>query len=465
MASVVPVQRRQVLFFVGDVAVVAIALQLAYMLRFGFIQGASAGHDGHHLLSGGSFFFLSTHLLLLYLSDAYQTSRDFRLAEEQLRLWLAVVAAFVLQMALFYAVPDWWVGRGVAALSSLFFGVLLSAWRGLVTSLRPRKASRVRTIIVGAGRAGQAMAEIIRDHHDYARTYDLLGFVDDQVERSPVGPLVLGSGQRLVELCQKHRADMVVVAIRGYMATHLTQQLLECKRLGFEIHDMPTLYKALTGKVPINHLADSWIIFGPGFSAQRRIPAALQRLADVVLALIGLILTGPVVALAALVVKLESPGPAFFLQERLGKDEVPFTIIKLRTMRSDAESKTGAVWSAGAGDPRVTRVGRFLRRSRIDELPQFVNVLRGDMSMVGPRPERQHFVDLLKDKIPFYGLRHAVKPGVTGWAQVMYRYGASEEDAAEKLRYELFSIQEMSVFLYCLIVLKTVQTVLIRPGS
>ncbi len=465
MATVVPIERRQVLFVLGDTLAALLSLHGAYLLRFGFEPGDFQPLAAQHLASGGTVFFVATHLLLLYLSDAYQTSRDFRRAEELLRLWLAVVAAFALQMALFYAVPEWWVGRGVAALSSLFFGLTLSGWRGLATAVRPRKAARTRTLIVGAGGAGQAMAEVIRDHQDYARTYDLLGFVDDRVQRSPTGLLVLGTGDKLVELAQKHRADMLVVAIRGGMGRHLTQQLLECKRLGMEIHDMPTLYKSLTGKVPINHLADTWLIFGPGFDAQRRVPAAVQRLADFVLALIGLLLTGPVIAIAALMVKLESPGPAFFLQERLGLDEVPFTIIKLRTMRSDAEAKTGAVWSQGAGDARVTRIGRFLRRSRIDELPQFVNVLRGDMSMVGPRPERQHFVDLLKERIPFYGLRHAVKPGVTGWAQVMYRYGASEEDAAEKLRYELFAIQEMSVFLYCLIVLKTVQTVLIRPGS
>ncbi|HND31604.1 MAG TPA: sugar transferase, partial [Myxococcota bacterium] len=166
-----------------------------------------------------------------------------------------------------------------------------------------------------------------------------------------------------------------------------------------------------------------------------------------------------------ILVKLESPGPAFYIQERLGKNEQPFGIIKLRTMRQDAEAGTGAVWSQGQGDPRVTRVGRFLRRSRIDELPQFYNVLRGDMSVIGPRPEREHFVRLLKEKIPFYGLRFSVKPGVTGWAQVRYRYGASEEDAVEKLSYELYAVQEMSPALYILILLKTIQTVMVRPGS
>ncbi len=465
MSAAIPIHRRQVLFLLGDLLAALLALHLASLARFGPTADHGTLLDPEALFSAGTLLFVLVRVLLLYLADAYQTARDYRSAEEMLRLWLAVVGAFLLEMALFYALPSFWVGRGVAALASLFFGLLLTGWRALVTAVRPQRAARVRTLIVGAGSAGHAMAEAIRTHHEYGRVYDLLGFVDDRVESSATGLLVLGRARELVKLARKHRADLLVVAIRGGMSRDLTRQLLECKAMGLLIEDMPSLYKNLTGKVPIQHLADSWLIFGPGFSSQRRLPAALQRGADLVLALIGLLLTGPIILLAGLIVRLESPGPAFFLQERLGKDEVPFRIIKLRTMRRDAEAATGAVWSQGAADPRVTRVGRFLRRTRIDELPQFVNVLRGEMSMVGPRPERQHFVDQLKEKIPFYGLRHAVKPGVTGWAQVMYRYGASEEDAAEKLRYELFAIQEMSVLLYCLIVLKTVQTVLNRPGS
>ena len=190
--------------------------------------------------------------------------------------------------------------------------------------------------------------------------------------------------------------------------------------------------------MPILHLSDSWLIFGPVFAGTSAFAGGAQRLVDVLIALIGAIGSRPVVLLAAMVVKLESKGPAFFLQERLGRNERPFKIIKLRTMRTDAEA-AGPQWSQ-KGDPRVTRVGRFLRRSRIDELPQFWNVLLGDMSIVGPRPEREYFVNQLKEKIPFYALRFSVKPGVTGWAQVRYGYGATENDAVEKLCFELYAI-------------------------
>lgn len=461
----IPLQRRQVLMVLGDVVMAMISLQVGHALRLGVDHGAASLIRILTEETGATAFFVLTHLVLLYVADALDPGRDYRRGREILRLLLAVGAAFLAQATLFYLFPNWWLGRGVAALSSLCFAMLLPAWRVTLTILRPQPTLRYRCLVVGAGRAGHAIAEVVRTHQEHGSVYDLVGFVDDNVRHSATGLLVLGPAVDLVKLTRKHRIDLVIVAIRGGMAERLTQQLLECKSRGLRIVDMPTLFKRLTGKVPIDHVADTWLIFGPGFNADRPLVAATQRLADMALAGVGLLLTGPVILLAGLVVRLETPGPAFFTQERLGKGEKPFTIIKLRTMGRDAEARTGAVWSQGASDPRVTRVGRFLRRSRIDELPQFWNVMRGDMSMVGPRPEREHFVRQLEEQIPFYALRFAVKPGVTGWAQVMYRYGASTEDAAEKLRYELFSIQEMSPMLYVLIVLKTLQTVVVRPGS
>lgn len=461
----IPYQRRQVLMVIGDVVMALVAWQAGHALRLGLDQGAASLGRILAEESGATTFFVVTHLVLLYVADAFDPGRDYRRGREILRLLLAVGAAFLAQATLFYLFPHWWVGRGVAALSSLCFAALLPAWRVALTALRPLPTRRHRCLVVGAGRSGHAIAEVVRTHQEHGSVYDLIGFVDDVVQHSTTGLLVLGPAVDLVKLTRKHRIDLVIVAIRGGMHERLTQQLLECKSRGLTIVDMPSLYKRLTGKVPIDHVADTWLIFGPGFHADRPLIAASQRLADLALALVGLTLSAPVILIAGIIIRLETPGPAFFLQERLGKGERPFTIIKLRTMGRDAEAKTGAVWSQGAGDPRVTRVGRFLRRTRIDELPQFWNVLRGDMSMVGPRPEREHFVRQLEEQIPFYALRFAVKPGVTGWAQVMYRYGATTEDAAEKLRYELFSIQEMSPLLYVLIVLKTLQTVLVRPGS
>jgi len=254
---------------------------------------------------------------------------------------------------------------------------------------------------------------------------------------------VLGGVKELPSIVAAQKIDHILVALRRNLPSSFTAPLLECKALGATVEEMPTFYKRLTGKVPIQFVTDTWLIYGPVFFHKSRLATTARRLADVSISLLMGLVALPLVALAAIAIRLESRGSIFYTQERAGRNEQPFQIIKLRTMRQDAEAKTGAVWSAGAGDPRVTRVGRFLRRSRIDELPQLWNVLRGDMSIVGPRPERDHFIRQLKQEIPFYSLRFSVKPGLTGWAQVNYRYGNTNEDSAEKLRFELYEIQEL----------------------
>lgn len=476
----IPYQRRQLQFLLGDIVALFAAVALGQVFRFGL------GAENRDLLTvlqyytGSSLFFFSSNLIVLYLADAYNADIDFRRKGDILRLWTAVACALPLQFLAYAAFPHGWWGRAIAVFTSLAFALLLTAWRPLLCSVSPRTGFRQRTIIFGSGRAAQLLARVIEAQQQVDGPHDLVGLVnppangrrrhddapdEDWTDSATSGPPVLGGVGDLVRLVEQHGIQRIIVAGRGSVSGDVAKQLLRCKTLGVQIEDMPTIYKRLTGKVPILHLTDSWLIFGPVFSGTSRLATSIQRIADVLIALAGAAISAPIVALAVVVIRLESKGPAFFTQERLGRNEVPFRIIKLRTMRDDAESKTGAVWSQGADDPRVTRVGRFLRRSRIDELPQFINVLKGDMSMVGPRPEREHFVTQLKDQIPFYALRFSVKPGVTGWAQVRYRYGASVEDSAEKLCYDLYAIQEMGPALYALIVLKTVQTVLLRPGS
>ncbi|MFT4974543.1 MAG: exopolysaccharide biosynthesis polyprenyl glycosylphosphotransferase [Myxococcota bacterium] len=443
------IERRARLFLLGDLVLLLVALFLGHALRF--------GPGEHSLLSilqvhtGASLIFISTTLLFLYVAEAYDPRHNFGRRILLFRLWGALAIATVAQMVAFYLLPDWWWGRGVTLLSNLCFAALLTVWRVGISQLGPQVQPLVRTLILGENPAGQALAEAIRDHPDPDLAYEMLGFIDRH--------------KPLAEAIAAHRADCVIVSELGMLDAGLAAQLLACKSAGLRVEDMPTVYKRLTGKVPIYYLSDSTLIFGPQFAGTRGIGLAAQRVADIVIALVGITLSLPVLLIAAVAIKSESPGPVLFTQERIGRNEVPFTIFKLRTMGADAEAKTGPVWSKGARDVRVTRVGRFLRRSRIDELPQFFNVLRGDMAVIGPRPERGFFVDRLKEKIPYFGLRAAVKPGVTGWAQVKYRYGATDEDAAEKLCYDLYAIQELSLPLYILILIKTVQTVLFKPGS
>ena len=464
------VERRSLLLLCGDALIGLIALAVAWSLRFQIPLFEVPLLELLRDATGAAALYLGTNLLTLYVAEAYEPALDFRRSRVLARLPGAVALALLAQMALFYAVPNWGMGRGVLVLSDGTFCLLLLVWRLTMAWTRPRLQPRVRTIILGADQVGHTMANTIRHHPEHNDAYELTGFIDDHHEvTDPIdqhsGLHILGGRDDLEGWVQRHRVGAVIVAIRSGMRPELTRQLLALKTRGVRIEDMRAVYKRITGKVPIHYVSDTSLIFGPEFAGSRGAGAALQRLADIGISLIGVALTWPVILVAGIAVKLETPGPAFYLQERVGQDEVPFTIIKLRTMGVDAEARSGAVWSQGAGDPRVTRVGRFLRRTRIDELPQFFNVLRGDMSMVGPRPERPHFVAQLKEQIPFYALRFAVKPGVTGWAQVRYRYGASVEDSAEKLCFDLYAIQEMSAPMYFTILMKTVQTVLLKPGS
>jgi exopolysaccharide biosynthesis polyprenyl glycosylphosphotransferase len=223
------------------------------------------------------------------------------------------------------------------------------------------------------------------------------------------------------------------------------------------------VYEAYTGKIAVENLRPSWLVFSSGFRKSRRLRAT-KRLLDVVVASVGLIVAMPVMLLVAIAVRLTSPGPAMYRQQRVGLDGRLFTIQKFRSMRQDAEANTGATWAA-RNDNRITRVGLFLRRTRLDELPQLWNVLIGDMSFVGPRPERPEFVTTLTQQIPFYRQRHVIRPGLTGWAQVRYSYGASVEDALEKLQYDLYYIKHLSIAFDVLVILATIKTVLLRRGA
>lgn len=464
------VERRSLLYLFGDLLLALLALCVAYMLRFDIplfqvdliqiVQGAT----------GATVLFVCTNVLVLYIAETYESGRDFRHPRQLLRIWGGIGIAVLLQMGLFYAVPDWGLGRGVLVLANLSLLGLLTGWRVVMSLVRPRLETRLRTVILGADETGHVIANAIGSDSEQRDRYDLVGFVDDPEEilhpvEQPSKLLLVSGRSSLHDWVQAEGIDCIIVSIRSGMSSELTRQLLDCKKAGVQIEDMRAVYKRMSGKVPVRFVSDTSLIFGPEFAGARGTMAVLQRLADVAIALVGLALSAPIIAVAGVAVRLETPGSAFYRQVRVGQDEQPFEIIKLRTMGVDAEARTGAVWSGGASDPRVTRVGRFLRRTRIDELPQFWNVLRGEMSMVGPRPERPHFVEQLKGQIPYYALRSAVKPGVTGWAQVKYRYGASVDDAREKLCFDLYAIQEMSPALYVLILVKTVQTVLLKPGS
>ena len=281
-------------------------------------------------------------------------------------------------------------------------------------------------------------------------------------ETVPAGHVLLGKTQDLSALVEDTKPDLIVVAQMNRRGNFPAKALIDCRMRGIQVEDWPTFYEKETGKILVTDLRPSWLIFSDGFVKTSR-TEIIKRLLDLGLSLVGLVLALPIMAAVAFIIKLESRGSVLFRQARLGQNGRVFILNKFRSMREDAEKDTGPVWAQDR-DPRITRVGSFLRRTRLDELPQLFNVLLGDMSFIGPRPERPEFVYALQKQIPFYMERLSVKPGITGWAQVRYRYGATVEDAIEKLQYDLYYIKNLSLFLDLVILIATIQVVLFARG-
>lgn len=320
-----------------------------------------------------------------------------------------------------------------------------------------------RVLVVGDGLQAELMEEFVASSNG---RFVLLGRVSCPSTRPVKGKDCdpsdgLKSG-RVLRLAQNFMADKIVVSLAERRGFFPVEELLNCKLAGIEVVDAPSFYETATRKLLIENITPSWFIFSHGFKVTW-VLRLCKRSMDIAASLAGLACFLPFIPFIVLAIKLDSPGPVLFRQTRVGQGDRPFTLMKFRSMRQDAEARTGAVWSQ-ENDPRITKVGNFLRRTRLDEIPQLVNILRGDMSLVGPRPERPEFVNKLKERIPYYSERHYVKPGLTGWAQVRYPYGSSVEDAIEKLRYDLYYIKNISIFLDLFIIFKTFSVVLLGKG-
>jgi sugar transferase (PEP-CTERM system associated) len=322
-----------------------------------------------------------------------------------------------------------------------------------------------RVLVYGGGKRAGSIARLRR--RSDRRGFIVVGYVladgDELDEMSRTEHL--GGERTLLDLCRYHEVDEIVVAMDDRRRQFPMEQLLECRLEGVEIVDLVTFLERETGKVRLDVLNPSWMIFSEGFR-QGRIHSTLERAFDIVASLILLVLTSPFMILTILAIKL-SEGPRasiFYGQLRVGQYGRPFKVLKFRSMREDAERDGKAQW-AQKNDNRVTKVGAFIRLTRIDELPQILNVLRGEMSFVGPRPERPEFVEQLNEKIPYYRERHSIKPGITGWAQLCYPYGSSEQDATEKLQYDLFYVKNHSLLFYVAILVQTVEVIVWRKGA
>jgi len=401
-------------------------------------------------------------LVCLYYNDFYDLTVVQSAREMVVRLLQAGGAASIILAGIYFLVPALAV-RGDAFFPSLaLFIVATLTWRFAfnVVIRAPRLIENI--LILGTGPAAVDVAREIFLQHDFA--CHIVGFVDDDPgHRLPHGyPRIIGGPADILALVNRHGIHRIVVAVTDRRGGLPVRELVHAKLSGVHVEEATSTCERLTGKIMLESLKPSSLIFSDGFRVSR-VHRFLKRAVDIVLSLVGLVLSIVPMALTALAVWLESGRPVLYRQERVGQHGRIFTLYKFRSMRVDAEGATPQ-W-AREHDDRVTAVGRFIRITRLDELPQFWNVLRGNMSFVGPRPERPYFVELLSQEIPFYHERHAVKPGLTGWAQVKYRYGASIEDATEKLRYDLYYVKHLSVIFDLTIVFDTFKVIVSGKGA
>lgn len=342
-------------------------------------------------------------------------------------------------------------------------GLILS-WRFLFYKVIDKINLQNKVLFLGINDLSKRVVrEIQADDHP---RFKVIGFVGQEevknTKNTMINPKVIGSVEDLPSIIEKEKVKKIIVSWPGNKKFP-AEYLVNCKFKGVEILDLHTFYEQLRGKILLTGLRPAWLIFTDGFT-KNKIIEIRKRLFDIVFSTFGLLITLPISMITAFLIKIESNGPIIYKQERVGECGSIFTLYKFRSMRTDAEKYSGPVW-AEKNDPRITRVGRFIRKMRIDEIPQMINVLKGNMSFIGPRPERPFFVKKLKEKITFYDQRHSIKPGITGWAAVNYCYGANLEDAIEKLQYDFYYIKNMTFFLDALIILKTLTTILGRKGA
>ncbi len=417
--------------------------------------------------TGATAIVLTLHLLTFYVFELYNLRLDFTTVLNTARCVVAVLVAGVLVALASFAFPMWGLSRRLFVLHGLILTAFTLTSRWFLSRRARERMPPLRALLVTVGSAPEDVVEEFfknpESHFHMVGTVTVGGALK-MPSKGSIPPAV-GSVHDCEDALLREGAKQLIVAGIDRLPQSAAEEFLRLKGKGIEIHDLHDLYQALSWRLPLDLIDDRYFLRVPAFTRDTRpILSNLLRVFDLVATLILLAMSWPLWVVAAVGIKLTMPGPIFYAQERVGRDERPYVLRKFRSMRIDAE-RDGPRWSQGPVDTRVTPFGRFLRRSRIDELPQLWNVLTGEMSLVGPRPERPVFVAELKKQIPYYALRFQVKPGLTGWAQVNYRYGASVDDTRVKLSYDLFYVQERSVPLYLLTLVKTVTTVLFKPGS
>ena len=454
------VSPKSVILMLLEAALITTALVCGVRLRFWDNSPGFADYVGTPEFPFQAGAFVLILQICFYYCDLYHWKAIRYRHEQLIALGQALGAGCLLLGLLYFVFPDLLIGRGVFFISVVLVAGFVVLDRGLLDRLWRVAALSESIVILGTGELAATVARELRRRDDL--NVRLAGFIKPNGAQSTQaeisGTPVLGAGSELQAVVTEHAVSRIVVALEDRRNALPVRELVRLRVAGIRVEDAHTIISSLTGRVWLETLKPSWFVFSEGFR-RSTITLLVKRAIDLSCALLGLVLSLPLMILVALATRLDSRGPLIYRQTRVGLRGHTFELLKFRSMRSDAEEENGAQW-ARQQDPRVTRVGRFLRKYRLDELPQFLNIVRGEMSFVGPRPERPVFVEQLRKEISYYDERHTVRPGLTGWAQVQYHYAGSVDDAKRKLEYDLFYIKHRSIWMDLLILLRTPAMVL-----
>lgn len=401
--------------------------------------------------------------LSLYVNDLYDFQTVHRRSSLLVHMMRALGSAALVLAPIYFLAPGVSLGRGVVLEAAPFIFLLLLSWRLSVNATNLLSRGDERVLILGTGEAGRSLVRHIISHPE--SNVKIVGFLDEcgrDIGKSLVNPRIIGAAADVEDIVARERIDRVVLSLKDRRGSTPVPQLLSLKLAGIKVEEVHSCFERISGRIPLEHLSPSWLILSDGFKKSRVLLIA-KRSIDILVSSAILLLVSPLLPIIMLAIYLESGRPIFFRQTRVGYRGQEFELMKFRSMVQDAE-KHGPQWAVRQ-DSRVTRVGLFLRKTRLDEIPQLFNVFRGEMSLVGPRPERPYFCLVLSERIPYFNLRHSVRPGLTGWAQVRFKYSASLDDAKGKLELDLFYLKNLSILVDLAILFETVKVVILGRGA
>jgi exopolysaccharide biosynthesis polyprenyl glycosylphosphotransferase len=461
-------KRRQYLLLLGDILALAAAVGISYAIRVQLVMGIDEQGVSLFLsrITPWLLLVLVPHVFTLYLLDLYNINRPPHTQRSAILIALSVAFAGLIISGIFFFVPKYVFGRQVLLIHLMVTTFTLTLWRVMAYRALNGDGAVRRLALVGDTRAVRSFAKDLAALPNCGYTISHICAIGDESKaafdtkaewtRCATADELLG---------QPSFESLAFDSSHGTFDNDQVRRILELKQQGKAIYDLSTLYENITGKIPLTYTDGNWLLRSEGLQGEHNpYYARIKRLIDCMLALVLMVVFSPFFIVIPVLIKLTSKGPVLFRQERLGQNRIAFTCVKFRTMRENCEDDENPTWSSD-GDPRITAIGRLLRKTRLDELPQFWNILTGEMSFVGPRPIRESFAVKLAEQIPFYDLRFAVKPGLSGWAQVRQGYAGSEEEQLEKFQYELFYIENMSLFLDILVIVMTVRRMLRGGGG